>query len=391
MEDAQSVLIYTNRLLPYSETFIRDHGRSLRRYQPHFVGCRRTEGITLTEQETVVVNQGTLLGSLRELRFKLNGTAPVFLDKLRALEPSLMHAHFGGCAAIALPIAEALDLPLIVTYHGLDATRTVKDRLKQTALTPQLYLHRLNRLKQRADLFLTVTEHMREVLIEHGFPADKIRVHNLGIDTTFFSPDPSMKREPIVLFVGRLVEKKGCEYLIEAMVEVQRQVPEARLVVIGDGPLRTSLEQMAARQLKGYQFLGRRSPAEVKMWMNRARVFSVPSIVAASGDREGFGIVFLEAQALGTPAVSFASGGIVESVAHGETGFLVAEKDIAALAAHIVQLLRDKSTWEAFSRRGLARVRTQFDMHIQSSKLEDIYDAVIEDYAVTFAQPSLTA
>jgi glycosyltransferase involved in cell wall biosynthesis len=338
------------------------------------------EGIPLTNAETVVINPGTFLGSLREFRFKLNGKAPAFVDELSALQPSLLHAHFGGCATIALPLAEAMNLPLIVTYHGLDATRTRRDRLKQTSLTPQLYLHRLGWLKRRTNLFLTVTDHMRQVLIEHGFPAEKIRVHNLGIDTHFFAPDSLIHREPIVLFVGRLVEKKGCRYLIEAMVEVQGQIPDARLVVIGDGPLRASLEQSAAAHLTQYEFLGQRTPAEVKMWMNRARVFSVPSIVTPSGDREGFGIVFLEAQALGTPAVSFASGGIVESVAHGKTGYLVPEKDIDALAAHIIALLRDTSTWAAFSNAGIARIRNQFDMHVQSNKLEAMYDTVVQAY-----------
>lgn len=384
MEDRRAVLIYTNRLLPYSETFIRDHGRSLRRYQPLFVGCRRTEGLPLAKEELVVVNHGTFLGSVRELRFKLNGTAPVFVDQLSARRPALIHAHFGGCGAVALPLAEALHLPLIVTYHGLDAVGTVSGRHKRVALTPHLYQHRLGRLKQRTDLFLTVTEYMRQVLLDQGFPVEKIRVHNLGIDTTFFTADPSMQREPIVLFVGRLIEKKGCAYLIKAMAEVQQQVPGARLVVIGEGPLQASLEQQAASCLTHYEFLGRRSPTEVKMWMNRARVFSVPSIVVPSGDREGFGIVFLEAQALGTPSVSFASGGIVESVADGETGFLVPEKDVAALSAQIIKLLQDSSTWDAFSKAGISRVRSQFDMHVQSSKLEAIYDTIVEAHHLHF-------
>lgn len=380
MNAERVALIYTNRLLPYSETFIRDHGRTLERYRPCYVGCRRVDGIDLAPAPSMVLNEGGLAGSLRELRFKVRGTGPALVRRLRTLQPSLLHAHFGGCAAVALPLVEALNLPFIVTFHGLDATVTDRNRLRQLSLTPQLYLRRRDRLMQRADLFLTVTHDMRRVLVAQGFPADKVRVHNLGIDTSFFAPERDAVREPVVLFVGRLVEKKGCAFLIEAMASVQQHRPDAELVVIGDGPLRASLEQQAARSLQRYRFLGQQPPADVRRWMSRARVFSMPSIVASTGDREGFGIVFLEAQAMGTPVVSFASGGIPEAVAHGETGFLAPERDVAALADGLLRLFRDDALWTTFSRSGIERVRTRFDGRNQGRRLEQLYDEVVERY-----------
>ena len=177
-----------------------------------------------------------------------------------------------------------------------------------------------------------------------------------------------------------LVEKKGAEYLIRAMAHVERAVPEARLVVVGDGPLRAPLEAEAGMLLQGARFLGRQPPAEVRAWMGRARVFCVPSVTATSGDREGFGVVFLEAQAMGTPVVSSRSGGIPESVADGETGFLLPERDVEGLAARITMLLSDGAAWEAMSQRGQDRVRSEFDTARLTRRLEALYDEVVHEH-----------
>lgn len=165
------------------------------------------------------------------------------------------------------------------------------------------------------------------------------------------------------------------------MSKVQAIRPEVELVVIGNGPLRSALEQLAGELLCRYRFLGTQSPESVQAWMNRAQVFSVPSITAKSGDAEGFGIVFAEAQAMGLPVVSFASGGVVEAVAHGETGFLATERDWEALAKHIIYLLKDETLRQQFSQKGQERVRTLFNLHNQTRVLEDIYDSVLRQDA----------
>jgi len=112
--------------------------------------------------------------------------------------------------------------------------------------------------------------------------------------------------------------------------------------------------------------------------MGRAAVFSVPSVVAATGDAEGFGLVFAEAQAMGTPVVSFATGGIPEAVAHGRTGLLAAERDADGLADAIVTTLTDDGAWQRMSEAGQARVRAEFDLRRQTQALEQIYRTVAD-------------
>ncbi len=111
--------------------------------------------------------------------------------------------------------------------------------------------------------------------------------------------------------------------------------------------------------------------------MRSARVFCVPSVTIESGESEGFGQVFAEAQATGLPVASFATGGIPEAVTHGETGLLAPERDWQALAANILTLVIDLAAWESMSRAGEEQVRHAFDLRKQCVKLEQIYAEAI--------------
>ena len=211
-------------------------------------------------------------------------------------------------------------------------------------------------------------------------PADRTIVHSIGVDVERFKPPGMMRaREKSVLFVGRLVEKKGCGTLIEAMVSVQRRCPAADLIVIGGGPLRADYEARAAELGLRCRFLGVQPAAVVRDRMSRASVFCVPSVVAASGDAEGFGMVFIEAQAMGLPVVSTLSGGIPEAVKNGETGLLVAERDSTALADAILRLMQDEELWQQYSLAGRNNVVSHFNLAQQTGRLENLFEQLLAD------------
>jgi len=146
--------------------------------------------------------------------------------------------------------------------------------------------------------------------------------------------------------------------------------------VIGDGPERENIEQLARDESVPVEFLGSQPPAVVKEWMNRARVFSVPSHRAANGDSEALGLVFLEAQAMELPVASFHHGGIPEAVRNGETGYLVEEGDSEALADSISRLLGDSELRRRLGRLGRRHVIENFDRFASTRALESIYDEV---------------
>lgn len=367
-------LIFRTRLLPYSETFIRTQADAMKTFRPFYVGVRDVHDLDLPADSVWVANRGGLAGALNELRFTFLGPGRECKERLGALKPKLIHAHFGPDGAEAIPLMSALGVPLIVTFHGYDAT--LNDAALSKTSQGKRYLGKRSQLSRTGTQFLAVSNFIRTRIEQQGFPPDRISVHYIGVDVVNFQPpavrDPALR----VLFTGRLTEKKGCSYLIKAMALVQKQLPGAELVVIGDGEERQALEQLARSTLVSYRFLGRQSPSDVKQWMQKSSIFSVPSITAANGDAEGFGIVFAEAQACGLPVVSFASGGIPEAVAHGETGMLAPERDWQKLAEYLLLLLQNKEAWNRFSRAGRQRVECMFDVNKQTKILEDIYQRV---------------
>ena len=376
------VLVYRNDRIERSETFILSQVNSLQRYRGVYCGmARRINGILPLEAPQILLASDRRPTALRAFIqkgvFMATGFAPEWHKRCRASRPVLMHAHFGIDGAFALPIQSKLKVPFVVSLHGYDVTTS--DEAMRCSRSGRLYLRRRAELFARAELFVCVSRFIRDQAIERGYPPEKLWVHSIGIDIDRFQRDSITERQPIVIFVGRLVEKKGCTHLIGAMRAVQQAMPAARLVVIGDGPLRPNLEMQAAHTLTGeYTFMGAQPPDIVQSWLRKAKVFCVPSVTAANGDREGLGIVFCEAQAMGVPVASFASGGIPEAVIHGETGFLSAERDEVGLAQSICRLLRDRALWEKMSHRGQQSMRQYFNLRLQTEMLESRYDQVVE-------------
>lgn len=364
-------IIFRDFLLAKSETFIQAQADALTQFKPVYAGLRpATPSLPITAGVLMTRATGAR-GKVAALGYRLTSFAPRFHRALKAENASLIHAHFAVDGAAALRMRTLLDVPLIVTLHGYDVT--TEDAVFDRSLAGRRYLAQRPALFAEASQFLCISHSIRQQAISKGFPEEKLTVHYTGIDTEFFSPQPGVAREPTILFVGRLVAKKGCEYLIRAMACVQQELPEAQLVVIGDGPLRSQLEAQATSSLKKFLFLGAKGPDVVKQWMNRAKVFCTPSVTAESGDQEGFGMVFVEAQAMGLPVVSFASGGIPEAVKHGETGLLAPERDHHTLAKHLKHFMKDEVFWNECSTRGSQHVADNFNLRRQTERLEAIY------------------
>jgi len=374
-----NLVIYRDELLGASETFILRQAEALREFRPVYVGLRTVEGLRVPAERCELLVGPGRLNRARRLFCEVFGPSERQAARVRALSPALIHAHFGPDATHAMPLARALGVPLLVTHHGYDVT--TEDHALARSPWLRFYLKRRARLYQSAALVLCVSRFVRDKAVRKGAPPHKTLVHYIGIDIAGFTPDASVARSDTVLFVGRLVENKGCEQLLHAMRLVQRSRPECRLVVIGEGPLRPRLEQTARQlALRHVSFLSTQPAGLVRHWMNRARVFSVPSVTVDSGASEGFGMVFAEAQAMGLPVASFETGGIPEAVVHGETGLLARERDTAGLAQNIIALLSDGSMWERFSEAGRRRARELFDIRRQTAALEDIYRAVLHHH-----------
>jgi glycosyltransferase involved in cell wall biosynthesis len=364
----QTALIFRGRLLAPSETFIVEQARALRRYNPVLVGLRRTEPYLRHSLPEVVLRDGSGTSDKIASRAFLHAPlAPGFFRRLRAVNPSILHAHFAVDGAQTLPIAKALGLPLIVSLHGSDVTSSEADL--SGSFSDRYYLSHRKQLFARASAFICVSQSIRESALRAGFPEKKLRVHYTGVDCDRSWP-VAIERDPkLVLFVGRLVEAKGCEFSLRAMALVQQQDSMAHLEIIGDGPLRPALEALAEKLALRVRFRGVQDPQEVQRRMSCARVLCNPSVTA-----EGFGMVFAEAQSVGTPVVSCMHSAIPEAVSHGETGLLCPERMPGPLAEALLIFLKDQNFWERASACSISWVRERFDIAKQTVKLERLYD-----------------
>ena len=353
-------LIFRAPLFNAPETFIQAQAASLERYQPLFVGTE-AKGHATPE----------LAG-----RLMIRPT----VEQLRPFAPRLIHAHFATDGLAALGLAEALDVPLVTTLHGYDVSRS---RLRMLLSGRRSWMrHALlrRRLMKRGSLFLAVSEAIRTRAIAQGFPAERTVTHYIGADVELLRPGTAP--EPgLILHVGRLVAKKGADVLLEALAAARRSCPEARLAILGDGPLRRTLERKrdALGLGSAVEFLGARPPGEVAEWMRRAWVLAVPSVTAADGDSEGLPMVLVEGAACGLPAVATRHSGIPEAVIDGQTGWLVPERDVAALADRLAALLADPELRHRMGRAARALAEQRFDLASQTELLEDFYDRLVAE------------
>ncbi len=381
----KKVLVFAERMLPSTQTFIPLQVNALARYAPQYIGLIPAEKNYPLEHEPILLTkERTRAARVRREAYRWTGIAPGFHAEARKAGASVVHAHFaeGGPAAMAL--ADALDLPLLLHLRG--GAELMPDAVLRKQLFQRPYLLWRERLWKRASLFLCVSEFIRGKAVAAGFPAEKCRVHYTGMDLKRFTPVllvAEMDRN-LVLYVGRLVPYKGCNYLLQAMQIVQRTRPRSRLAVIGDGTYRAELEAMARELGVNCEFLGEQKQAVIHTWLDKARVFCGPSVTLADGMSEAFGNVFSEAQAMGVPVVSFRHGGIPETMREGVTGLLAEERDVPALAAHLLRYLADDAFWASSREEGLKWTQSRFDVKTQTARLEELYDAAISGFRTAF-------
>jgi colanic acid/amylovoran biosynthesis glycosyltransferase len=366
-----TVVVYTHSLLGPSMTFIRSHAESLRRYQPVYAGSRRVPGLALPEGRAHTANSGGLPGLVREFMFRRLGMAGGLAAQLRRFEPRVVHAHFGQSGPAALDLAEALGIPLIVTYHGQDAT--ISKGQARKSWRGREYLRGRERVISRSRIIIAVSDFIREQLLEQGYPPEKVIMHRNGIDIDFFRPAIGT-REATAIFVGRFVEKKGAEYFIRALGDLRQKGTELRGVLVGDGPMRAELERLARDVGANAEFPGFLHLMEVRKRLSQACVAVVPSVTAVDGNREGLPTVILEAQAMATPVVATRHAGNAEGLCEGKTALLVDERDVAGLADAIRFFVEDPAASRQYGESGRKFVETNFSIGSQVSGLERIYD-----------------
>ncbi len=300
------------------------------------------------ERWETLVNDGGIVTNLKRARWKLLlvpgfvlGQAWVAWRLMRRERVDVIHAHWlipQGLIAALLPWLPGRRVSYVVTSHGADLY-ALKGRL----------LDGIKRfVARRAAAATVVSSAMRERLAALGVPAAHIHVLPMGVDLSErFTPDPSVPRsQHEILFVGRLVEKKGLRHLIAALPQVLEGVPDAFLTIVGFGPEEAALRQQVhtlGLQAKVH-FLGAVAQTRLPALYRRAALFVAPFVQAESGDQEGLPVALMEAVACGCPVVAGDVAGIEDLLGRMKPYICVDARNAEMLASCICSRLIDSST-----------------------------------------------
>jgi glycosyltransferase involved in cell wall biosynthesis len=292
---------------------------------------------------------------------------------LRREEFVLIHAHWLIPQAFSAIIARALSgrpMPLLATAHGGDLYGLCGKGMD-----------RIRRFVLKKSAAVTVVSHaMARDIVKTGVSLEKIHVIPMGTDLIHqFCPGAAVRNPKQVLFVGRLVEKKGCRYLIEAWPRVIEGDLLANLWIAGDGPERQGLENRV-RELKvgpSVKFLGALAQTSLPELYRSSAVVAFPSVVDRGGDREGFGLVPVEALGCECAVVLTDLPAMRDIVKDGKTGLVVPQNDPAKLANAISRLLDDQALRFRLGRKGRLHVLKNFDWEVIANRYRTLIDSLI--------------
>lgn len=287
----------------------------------------------------------------------------------------IIHCHFGPSGSLGVLLYEigAVKGKIITTFHGYDMSSFIVSNGNNV----------YKKLFFNGDLFLPISDYWKRKLIRLGCNEKKIIVHRMGINLEKFKFSERRKQsgEPIkILTIGRLVEKKGHEYAIQAIAKIIKKYKNIEYIIAGDGPFRSKLEDLISELgIESYiKFLGAVEPNEVLKLYQQAHIFTLPSITARNGDQEGIPVVLMEAQATGLPIISTYHTGIPEVVVDGKSGFLVPERDVDALAERLEYLIEHPEIWPEMGKAGRKFVEEHYDINKLNNRLVEIYQKLLD-------------
>jgi glycosyltransferase involved in cell wall biosynthesis len=289
-------------------------------------------------------------------------------------QATVMHGHWVVPGGVIAALA-AGGRPLVVSLHGSDVF--VAERHAAVGAVARQVFHRAIRVTAPSDDLCGRAARL-------GADPGRLRTVPYGVDADRFAPSPEaaaavrrelgIDRAPIVFTAGRLVRKKGFEYLVDAAAELARSHPAARVLIAGDGDLRDELAARAAA-LPNVVLLGNRSQDEIARLAAAADVIAVPSVRDDAGNVDGLPNFALEALASATPVVATRAGGLPQAIEDGANGLLVPERDVQALAAAIRALLDQPERAHAIGAHARARVIREFGWARVAESFEAAYDA----------------
>ena len=286
----------------------------------------------------------------------------------------IIHCQFGTLCfrGMAFRQVNAPTAKIVTTFRGNDISSFLKE--KGENIYRQIFRY--------GDFFITNCDFFKHKAISIGCPPDRIKVIRSGLNCDRFTYQPRSLSEDgriQVVTTGRLVEKKGIEYVIRAVAKLVPNYPQLSYKILGEGPLRPGFIQLIQElQLsENVELLGWCNETEIVKVLKNAHIFVAPSVTAANGDRDAPINVLKEAMAIGLPVISTYHGGIPELVEDGKSGFLVPERDADALAEKLGYLIEHPELWSEMGKVGREFVLQHYNLKLLNDDLVNLYSSLI--------------
>lgn len=293
-----------------------------------------------------------------------------FTRFLRKNQIDLIFANYGPSGAVLAPIANSLSIPLIVHFHGFDASvYSVLEKYKEG-------YKRLFEVSQR---IIIVSEEMKQDLLRLGAPQEKLAKITYAPHSRFLTLKPKYLGTQL-LAIGRFVEKKAPYFTLMAFKLAKEKCPDLTLKLVGEGELLHVCKDLCcSMNILDVDFMGVQSPDQVAALIEDSFCFVQHSKKASNGDKEGTPVAILEAMAAGLPIVATQHAGIPDVVTHGVNGYLVDEGNVEEIANRIVELYYNREKAKEFGLKGKELIQKEFRQEEYFRKINKLINSAISN------------
>ncbi|RZK15273.1 MAG: glycosyltransferase, partial [Flavobacterium sp.] len=298
---------------------------------------------------------------------KFNSQEHALMNSLKKEKVDVILAEYGPTACASLAVAQHLEIPMLVHFHGYDASvYTIIEK----------YGEQYKKVFAYARAVIVVSNKMKAALIALECPADKIVISVYGPNPLYFQVAPTYGSQQFIT-VGRFVEKKAPNLTIIAFNKVLEKYPAAKLVMVGDGKLlevcKKTVSDLGIEE--NVVFKGVQTSKQIQVLFQESIAFVQHSVIATDGDSEGTPVAILEAQAAALPVIATYHAGIPDVIINNETGFLVKEHEVESMSQNMLQILKEPCLAKIMGEAGRQRVLQNFTMKKHLNKIENVIDS----------------
>jgi len=356
----------------YSETFIQAHKNLLKGKVYFFYSGilpTKLEGGNLINSRRLRILD-IVKGYFNLNRFSLPEIA--LLNSFKRNKIDVVLAEYGDTAQKILKICNELKLPLIVHFHGYDAS--IFELIKNNNNYKEVF--------ETAEFVVVVSKKMYQDLLNLGCPEQKLVYNVCSPRDEFFKVQPNFSKQQFIA-IGRFADKKAPYNLILSFLKVIEKFPEAKLIMAGDGQLLDTCKNLVKyyRQESNISFVGVISPEKYREYLLESLAFVQHSVTAENGDSEGTPVGILEASASGLPVISTKHAGIPDVIKNGKTGLLVEEHDVDGMAENMIKLLENNELAKVLGANGKKHIKDNFTLKRHIEVLDGLIKKAVKSHS----------